>query len=152
MGYNQSRTGYPAYSAYKETGVKTASQGKLVVMLYEEAVRQLDIAISRFGQNNKIETCDIEKFGKNIIKTQEIITELMVSLNMEAGGDIAKNLMALYTYFNRELLNANINQDKEKIAFIRDEMNQLKEAWIVAANTTPAVPPMDTQRSVDIEF
>lgn len=151
MEYNQRRQ-YPAYSAYKETAVKTASQGKLIVMLYDEAIRQLDTGMSRFNSNGKIDASNIEKFGKNIIKTQEIITELMVSLNMDVGGDIGKNLMALYTYFNRELLNANINQSKEKIAFIRDQMNQLREAWVVAANTTPAVMPADSQRSVDIEF
>ena len=47
-------------------------------------------------------------------KTQAIITELEVSLDMEKGGEIAKNLMALYVYFNEELMNAGINKNKEK--------------------------------------
>ena len=71
MGYNQ------AYSAYKEASVKTASQGKLIIMLYDECVRQLNMALEKFGTDTKIAPKDIEQFSRNIIKAQEIITELI---------------------------------------------------------------------------
>ena len=130
MGYSQS---YGAYNAYRETGVRTASQGKLVVMLYDEAIKQLEYAQSYILPNNKIEAVHIEQFSKHLMKVQEIITELMVSLDMEAGGDIAKNLMSLYIYFNQELLNVSMNHEKAKITFVQSMLIQLRDAWAEAA-------------------
>ena len=114
MGYSN------AYSAYRETGVRTASQGKLIVMLYDEIIKQLNFALSYLLENDKLETQHIEQFSKHILKAKEIITELMVALDMEAGGDIAKNLMSLYIYFNQELLDVSINHSRSKTLFIHD--------------------------------
>ncbi|AEE15941.1 flagellar export chaperone FliS [Treponema brennaborense] len=144
MGYSQ------AYSAYRETGVKTASQGKLVVMLYDEAVKQLNFALAHFSADEKIGAQHIEAFNKNILKTQEIITELMVALDMEAGGDISKNLMSLYIFFNKELLNANISRDKKKIGFVCDMMSQLRDAWSVASASAGATPAPAVHTGIDI--
>ena len=54
---------------------------------------------------------------------------MTVSLDFEQGGDIAKNLFSLYTWFNRELLEANIHQDIRRIMIIRNQINELKGAW-----------------------
>jgi flagellar protein FliS len=123
---------YPnVLSAYKEIRVKTASQGQLIVMLYEEAVKQLDMSLDLLGLNlsGKKDPARIEQISKYILKTQEIITELMVSLDFDQGGDIAKNLFALYTWFNQELLEANISQDLSRITAIRGMINELRGAW-----------------------
>ena len=117
-------------------GVKTASQGQLVVMLYEEACRQLEKAANYLKPNNTIEPRFIESLGQSLQKAQDIITELQVSLDMEKGGEIAQNLMSLYVYFNRELMDANIHHNKQKILFIYDMMCQLRDSWIQAANST----------------
>lgn len=131
MGYSTN-----GYNVYRETGVKTASQGKLVVMLYEEAVRQLEKAIAMIKTDSSIEPSNIENFGNCLQKVGDIITELQVSLDMEKGGEIAKNLMALYVYFNKELLAATISHDKKKLSFIFDMLTQLRDSWITAANST----------------
>ena len=109
MGYNQ------AYNAYRDTNVKTASQGRLIVLLYEGAVKQLTLANSMFDENGKLPVRSIEAFGKAILKAQEIITELQVSLDMEKGGEIAKNLMSLYIFFNKELTETNISKDQKRL-------------------------------------
>lgn len=67
---------------------------------------------------------------------EDIITELQVSLDLEKGGEIAKNLMALYIYFNKELLSVTISHDKKKLSFILDMMSQLRDSWITAASST----------------
>jgi flagellar protein FliS len=120
-----------ALSAYRETRIKTASQGQLIIMLYDEAVRRLNRGLELLGLNSggKKDPGRIEEINKSIIKTQEIITELMVSLDFEQGGDIAKNLFALYTWFNQELLEANIKQDLKRLTAIRNMLNELREAW-----------------------
>ncbi|MDR0495235.1 MAG: flagellar export chaperone FliS [Treponema sp.] len=132
MAYNN------ALSTYRETRIKTASQGQLIIMLYNEAVRQLDQALSLLELNNsgKKDPGRIEKINKAVVKTQEIVAELMVSLDFEQGGDIAKNLFALYTWFNRELMEANISQDVQRVSVVRDHMDLLRGSWqeIVATN------------------
>lgn len=139
-----------AYSIYKETSVKTASQGKLVVLLYQESLRQLEKALSFFNSKNKVAPADIEQLNKSIVKTQEIITELMVSLDMDKGGEIARNLMALYVFFTSELTNANINHDKTKLLAVQRMMSDLCSAWTVAAeNTAPVGSPIQ-RSSIDI--
>lgn len=143
MAYTQ------AYTAYRETGVRTASQGKLILMLYEEAIRRLDAALALYTDSDKIETVSIEKFHANLVKTQEIITELMVSLDMEKGGEIAQNLMALYGFFNRELVDISINHDRKKLSSVRTMMNDLYGSWAVAVSETPAAEPA-AHPSVDI--
>jgi flagellar protein FliS len=71
-----------------------------------------------------------------VVKTQEIVSELMVSLDFEQGADIARNLFSLYTWFNRELMEANIGQDARRISTIRNLIDDLRNAWqeVVATN------------------
>ena len=120
-----------ALSTYKETRIKTASQGQLIIMLYNEAVRQLDQAMDliRLNDSGKKDPSKIEGISKAIVKTQEIVSELMVSLDFEQGGDIAKNLFSLYTWFNRELMGANIDQDARRLSTVREHIDTLRTAW-----------------------
>ena len=128
-----------AISTYRETRVKTASQGQLVIMLYDEAVKKLDRALELLSLNagGKKNPGNIEKISKAILKAQEIITELIVSLDFEQGGEIAKNLFSLYTWFNKELLEANIAQDIRRITIVRNQLSELRSAWMeIAAKTS----------------
>lgn len=145
MGYTQ------AYDAYKSTNIKTASQGQLVVLLYEAAVKQLSAASALFTPDTKIQAANIEKYNNCLQKAQAIITELQVSLDMDKGGEIARNLMSLYVYFNSELMNAAINQDKKKVDFVKDMMNQLTESWRQAAASTANAPAAAVANAVNIE-
>lgn len=130
---------YPnALSAYRETRVRTAGPGQLIIMLYDEAIKQMDQSIELLSQKQrgKIDPSKIEVINKALVKAQEVITELMVSLDFEKGGDIAQNLFSLYTWFNRELLEANLSKDVDRVANVRNQMNELRSAWIeVVAKT-----------------
>jgi len=127
---------------YKETKIKTASQGQLVIMLYDEAVRQLNLAIEQLELSDADKKIHdrIEHISKSVMKAEEIITELMVSLDFEQGGDISKNLFALYTWFNRELLEANIAQDVKRIKVVRNMLSDLRNTWNEIASKYNADP------------
>jgi flagellar protein FliS len=127
-------------STYKETTIKTAGQGQLIVMLYDEAIKQLTKAAELLTLNNtdKKDPGRIEQISKAVMKTEEILTELMVSLDFEQGGEISKNLFSLYTWFNRELLEANINKDINRMLTVRDMLSDLKGTWIQIANQKTA--------------
>jgi flagellar protein FliS len=128
-----------ALSTYRETRIKTASQGQLIIMLYDEAIKQLDRGLDLLEKNSsgKKDPGRIEHIGKAILKTQEIITELIVSLDFDQGGEIARNLFSLYTWFNKELLEANISQDIRRLTIVRNMVNELRGAWseIIAKNS-----------------
>ena len=144
MGYSN------AYSAYQKTNINTASQGKLIVLLYEGAIKNLSTAVNYFESNGNILPGNIEKFGICLQKTQAIITELEVSLDMEKGGEIAKNLMALYVYFNEELMNAGINKNKEKITFVLEKLKTLADSWRQIVNTTANTQVQQTTSRLNI--
>ena len=134
-----------ALSTYKEIRINTASQGQLIIMLYSEAVKQLDQALHLLEMNsvNK-DPSRLELISKAIMKTQEVITELMVSLDFEQGGDIAINLFSLYTWFNRELTEAIIKQDARRISIIRNHIDDLRVVWQEVAATNA----VETNREV----
>ena len=139
-----------AYTAYQRTNVNTASQGRLVVLLYEGAIKHINAAINLFNENDKIKASDIEQFGIHIQKAQAIITELQVTLDMEKGKDIARNLMSLYLYFNEELMDANINHNKTKLQFVVQMLNELAESWRIIANSTANAPAAKVQNALNI--
>jgi flagellar protein FliS len=126
-------------SAYRETRVKTATQGQLVIMLYDEAVKQLDRSLELLNLDSagKKDPGRIEKTGKAILKAQEIFTELMASLDFDRGGEIAKNLFALYSWFNQELLEANMKKDLRRITIVRNMVYELRGAWVQIASKSP---------------
>ncbi len=111
------------YNQYKQTQITTANQGKLIVMLYDGAIKFLNIALD----NMSPKTYDI--VNTNIIKAQDIITELLLSLNMDEGGEISQNLFNLYMYFKRQLLDANMKKDGEIIKHILKLLKELRDAW-----------------------
>lgn len=111
------------YDQYKRTEINTANQGKLIVMLYDGAIKFLNIAL----QNMNPRTYDV--VNNNILKTQDIITELLLSLNMKEGGDISKNLSSLYLYFKKRLLEANVQKNPEIVTEIIKLMKELRDSW-----------------------
>lgn len=130
MSYNQ------ALSAYRETRVRTASQGTLIIMLYDEAIKHISETTPLLNEDLKKYPARIEEINAHILKAQEIITELMASLDMDAGGEIAKNLLALYTWFNQQLLEGNVEKNAEKLTFVKKMMEELRVAWVEVVNNT----------------
>ncbi|MCB1137704.1 MAG: flagellar export chaperone FliS [Leptospiraceae bacterium] len=123
------------YDAYKDTEIQTANQGKLIVMLYDGAIRFLRIA----QENLNPRTYDVA--NTNIIKAQDIITELMLSLNMDAG-EVAQNLFNLYAYMKKRLLEANMAKDGEIITEVIKLIEPLKTAWeeVLSKDGAPSAP------------
>lgn len=111
---------------YRETQIKTASQGQLIVFLYDGLVRFLDRAL----ENLPVKKYDL--VNENLLKAQDIITELSVSLNMEAG-DFSKKLFNIYSFLNLKLIEANLNKDPAPLQFVRKMAAELREAWSQAA-------------------
>lgn len=133
------------YDQYKETQIKTATQGKLIVMLYEGAIKFLKVAKNAINEKN------IESAHNNIVRAQDIIMELLLSLNMEAG-EIAEKLHSLYLYMNKRLMEANIYKKIEPIDEVLKMLIELKDVWAQIANntTTDNEYSLEKERSINI--
>jgi len=119
--------------AYQENRVTTQTPGRVVVMLYEGAVKFLKQAIREMEAGKYIEK------GKSINRAVDIIQELNVTLNMEAGGEIAKNLRRLYAFMLERLFQANIRKDAGMIRETIKLLEELNEGWKSAAAGKAAV-------------
>ena len=112
-------------NAYRETKIKTASQGKLIIMLYDEAIKQINLAADSLDQSRP----KLDLVNNAIIRSQEMVTELMVSLDFEKGGEIAQTLFSLYMFFNRQLMEANLSKDVATLRQIGGMLDELRGAW-----------------------
>lgn len=110
-----------AYQKYQEQAVNTATPGMLVIMLFEGAVKNLNIAIKALEEKN------IETAHNSIIKVENIYTSLIGYLNgnVAMSGDLKK----IYTYLLQRLVEANTKKDalilKEVLEFSMD----FRETW-----------------------
>lgn len=118
-------------NAYRETRVKTAGQGQMIVMLYDEAVKQIDEAIALLDK----ETRKLDTVHNAIVKAQDCITELTVGLDLDNGGELAGSLFDLYRFFHRELTEANLQKDTGRLRSVRRLLSELRGAWAQIAGT-----------------
>jgi len=110
---------------YKRMKIETASPEMLILMLYDGAIKNIKISLQSIGQ----EQPDYQTSSNCLIKAQNIITELMVSLNFEIGGDIARNLFNIYEYINYTLAQCNVNKNSENLDTIIGMLGDLRETW-----------------------
>ena len=111
------------YNRYQKTEITTASQGKILLMLYEGAIRFVRHA--RVAMKEK----KIAEKGKFISKTTAILSELMATLNFDEGGQLAIDLENLYVFMIDKLIDSNINNDLEALDVVEDILKTLYSAW-----------------------
>ena len=142
-----------AVTNYKETQIRTASQTGLIVMLYDEVVRCIDNIVDLIGKKD-IDTSKIKqkamasqknaskivKINDNVNKAQDILGELMSSLDFQRGGDLSKNLFNLYRFFSEKLTETNISKEIGELPQVRTLIVSLREAWSVVENDRPDDP------------
>jgi flagellar secretion chaperone FliS len=117
------------FQKYKQTSVTSASREKLLLMMYEAAIKFTKKAVIACEIN------DIAERGLNIGKAYDIIMELNNTLNFEVGGDIAKNLEALYVYMTDQLTKANISGDASHLHVVLKLLNTLNDGWVKAIDS-----------------
>jgi flagellar protein FliS len=118
-----------AYQKYKQTSVTSASREKLLLMMYEGAIKFTKKAILA------CEIKDIANRGLNIGKTYDIIMELNNTLNFDIGGEIARNLESLYNYMTDELTKANVTGEVSHLHTVLKLLNTLNDGWVKAIDS-----------------
>lgn len=115
---------------YRKNAVNGASPLQLVVMLYDGALRFMEAGKHAMAHR------DVPKQNESLQRAQKIVMELMACLDMEQGGEIATNLMALYTYVLNELIDANVLDKPEGIDRSIRVMSDLRDSWVQVEDTT----------------
>ncbi|HEY9900164.1 MAG TPA: flagellar export chaperone FliS [Pantanalinema sp.] len=121
------------YSQYQQTQVETASPERLLLMLYDGAIRFANTA------KKALEDKDFNTANTNCLKVQNILNELMVTLDMKVGGELAKNLFDLYDFMTRQTVQANIGKNPQLLTGVLDILKELREAWMQAAKNVGAL-------------
>ncbi len=107
-----------------ETGVSDADPHKLILMLFDGALFSIATASAAIERN------DIPGKGQAISKAIEIINDgLKISLDYEAGGELAERLGALYDYMTSRLLYANIHSSRPTLDEVGGLLRDIKGAW-----------------------
>lgn len=109
------------YDTYQRNKILTASPAELTLMLYEGAIKFLNMAIMG------IEKGDIEKAHVNIMKTQRIVEEFRATLNFKYP--VAKEFDNVYEYVLRRLVEANIKKDTEILEECLAHMRTMRDTW-----------------------
>jgi flagellar protein FliS len=134
----RSRRMTPAQRQYQQAQVETASPTRLVIMLYDGAIRFCMQAIEAMHAK------DLEMQNNSLVKAQRIIGELMSALDRKAGGEVAENLFRVYVHLLELLVNANLHDQVQPVETVVHMLTELRESWIQVERQTlpetPAVP------------
>ncbi|MGW8193928.1 MAG: flagellar export chaperone FliS [Desulforhopalus sp.] len=115
-------SGY-SMNQYLHNQVKTASPEQVLLILYDGAIRYTRQAIAGILANKSAEK------GAAISRAMAIIAEFSDTLDHEVGGQIAEELDALYSFMLRELIQANLRNDVEKLKVVETLLVELRQTW-----------------------
>ena len=114
---------YASPQAYRSSSVMTASPGQLVVMLYDGAgrfLRQSELAAEEGAWDHAMARLE---------KADAIVDELLVTLNVEQGGQLAERLQGIYVFCKRLMIEARVERDVAKIRKTASLLADLRDAW-----------------------
>lgn len=109
------------YAAYQQNSVTTASPGEVTLMLYNGCLKFIKQATLAIEDNN------FQDKNTNIQKAQKIITELMITLNMDI--EISQNMSVMYEYMNHRLTEANVKNDASILKEVEGLVMEFRDTW-----------------------
>ena len=117
---------------YRETEILTATPGQLVVLLFDHLLVALHRARAAMAN------AEFEQQGAHLEKSRNILTELLVTLDRERGGEIAINLSALYSFLLGELVQVGIRADRARLDRVTHMIEELRGAFAEASQAPVA--------------
>lgn len=114
--------GNNAFNVYKNNSVNYASKEQLLLMLVDGAVKFAKIAREALAEK------DIRKSHENLVKVQDIFTELMVSLDQNAG-DWARQIYQVYDFIKTRLFEINLKKDVTMMDELMPVIESIRDTW-----------------------
>lgn len=127
------------YEHYMDNAVLTATPVELVRMLYRCAITSIE------ETRECLRTGDVAGRAKPVTKTLDALTELLLSLDYERGGAVARNLSDLYGYMSNRVIDGHCQQSDALFLEVKNLLNSLLESWEqVDAQCATIAPPAYT--------
>jgi len=111
------------YGAYRKVNVETASQGKLIVMLFNGAIQRAEEAKRQLSRGKT------EGVHNNLLRAQDIIAELRGALNLNVGGELVRTLDRVYEYFQHLRIKANIRKEGAPLDEAINHLAGMRDTW-----------------------
>lgn len=111
------------YQVYQRSKYETASPHKLILLLYDAAIAKMKYAIDLLEKGQAADA------RPAILKSQDIVYELLSCLNEEQGGEIAQNLKRIYLYAVQRLALADIHKEAAHVKEALEPITNLRSAW-----------------------
>jgi flagellar protein FliS len=108
---------------YRDVKIKNMDQRELIVFLYESSLRLMKEGKERIAAG------DVPGTHEKLDRARNIFLHLLSSLNLETGGDFAKKLSSLYSYFVEKITVANVSNSVKELDDIIPLVNEIKLAW-----------------------
>jgi flagellar protein FliS len=134
-----------AKSSYREGAVRGASPVRLVICLYEQAIEDLRLAVIA------LERGDIEARTRGINHALMVIAQLQGSLDMERGGDVARNLSRFYSLVRAGLTEAQLKQSGRILEQQVSQLVLVHEAWLEVERVTAGQMPLSSTLPINPE-
>ncbi|MDR1377493.1 MAG: flagellar export chaperone FliS [Synergistaceae bacterium] len=112
---------------YQATQISTATKEQLLLITYDIGIRSCRIAEAALGADSKNQDFDLAH--REILRAQEVIRELMVTLNTDKGGEMARSLMRIYDFMYQLLVEANVKKKPSNVHTVLTMLEDLKETW-----------------------
>ena len=114
-----------AEQRYLETSIATASKEDLIVKVFDFLVLNATQALEKLRNERN----DVEGIHKALIRSQRALALLMGSLDMEIGGEVARNLFRVYEFWHHELVMANMQKDPERVERLLPNFKEYRQMW-----------------------
>lgn len=119
----EAKDGRNAQAVYHATMVNTASREQLLLITYDIGIKACRSA------EHAMAVDDAETANTSLQKAEDVIRELMITLNKDAGGEVAEGLMKLYDFMYLLLVEANVKKTADNVTIVREMLEELKETW-----------------------
>ena len=120
---------------YLETSIATASKEDLIVKIFDILIVAATQALDKLHNQRD----DIEGIHKALLRSQRALALLMGSLDMEIGGEVARNLFRVYEFWHHELVMANMQKDPVRVERLLPNFKDYREMWAQAVSQFKAM-------------
>lgn len=110
-----------AAERYRTSQFTTSSPGELTLQLYNGALRFIKQAKEALSQRQ------LDKAHEYNLRVQDIISELMITLNLDVP--ISGQFLVMYDYMKRRMIEANVSKDEEILKEVEDLFVQFRDTW-----------------------
>lgn len=140
-------TGSNAQQKYLETSISTVSKEDLIIKIFDALVLYSSRALEKF----ETESDDVEGIHNALLRAQRACCLLMGALDMEIGGELARNLFRIYEFWHHELVMANMKKDPNRLKVLLPTFKEFRETWTEAIARFKAQQRLNTESAANTQ-